>query len=232
MSERQLGAAGGPGGPAASAGSVPSSTGGASGASGESGAVAAVAAVGVGAAVGIVGLEARLAAVTSLAARARSAARAAGSRLVVLVDGRSGTGKTTLAGALAGELGAQLVHLDDVYPGWDGLRAAADAVVSDVLGGPSGHRRWDWGAGAPADWVDLDPSEPIVVEGCGALSRASAPLAVLRIWLTAEDQERWRRAIGRDGAVFAAEWDRWAAQEDAFIAAEDPATLADVVLRS
>lgn len=151
---------------------------------------------------------------------------------MVLVDGRSGTGKTTLGNAVAEQLGAQVVHLDDVYPGWDGLRAAADAVVADVLGTPSGYRRWDWAAGAPADWVPLDPEAPVVVEGCGALSRASAPLASVRVWLETDDDTRWERAIGRDGAVFAREWDRWAAQESAFIAAEGPAELADVALRT
>lgn len=167
----------------------------------------------------------------SLATRARHAT-AAGARIVVLLDGRSGTGKTTLGDALAEELDAQLVHLDDVYPGWDGLRAAADAVVTDVLGPPSGHRRWDWDASAPAGWTAVDPDLPLVVEGCGALSRASAPLAGLRVWLEADDDERWRRAIGRDGDVFAREWDRWAAQERAFIATEDPVRLADVVIRT
>lgn len=167
----------------------------------------------------------------SLAARAR-AATSAGIRIVVLLDGRSGTGKTTLGEALAEQLDAQLVHLDDVYPGWDGLRAAADAVVTDVLGPASGHRRWDWDASAPAGWTAVDAGLPVVVEGCGALSRASAPLATLRVWLEAEDDERWRRAIGRDGEVFAREWDRWAAQEQAFIADEDPASLADVVIRT
>lgn len=178
------------------------------------------------------GREARLGPVRSLAARARAAATASGRRSVVLVDGRSGTGKTTLGGALAIELGAQLVHLDDVYPGWDGLLAASTAVVEDVLGAPSGYRQWDWERSEPAAWVSLDPDEPLVVEGCGALSRASASLATLRIWMSADDAERKRRAIDRDGAVFAEQWDRWAAQEDAFIAEQDPASLADVVLRS
>lgn len=181
------------------------------------------------------GREARLDSVTSLAARARVASvasAASGRRSVVLVDGRSGTGKTTLGGALAAELGAQLVHLDDVYPGWDGLLAASTAVVDDVLGAPSGYRQWDWERSEPAAWVSLDPAAPLVVEGCGALSRASAPLGTLRIWMSADDAERKRRAIDRDGAVFAAQWDRWAAQEDIFLATEDPASLADVVLRS
>jgi len=176
--------------------------------------------------------EARPGSVPSLADRARAASTGAHRRAVVLIDGRSGTGKTTLGQALAAALGAQLVHLDDVYPGWDGLSAAAAAVVHDVLGTPSGYRRWDWERSEPAAWVAVDPSAPIVVEGCGALSRAAAPLATFRIWMVADDAERRRRAIDRDGAVFAAQWDRWAGQEDAFIAAEDPASMADVVVRS
>ncbi|MFZ7088218.1 ATP-binding protein [Curtobacterium sp. RRHDQ10] len=178
------------------------------------------------------------------------------SRPVVLVDGRSGTGKTTLAGGLAAALGAELVHLDDVYPGWDGLRAAADAVVRDVLGGSRtsagrgsedladepvppqvpeptprpGWRRYDWGAGLQAEWHALDPTRPLVVEGCGALSRGAAPRATLRIWLDGEDATRRRRALDRDGAVFAREWERWAAQERAFIREEDPMSLADRLL--
>ncbi|MGN8051403.1 ATP-binding protein [Curtobacterium sp. 22159] len=153
-------------------------------------------------------------------------------RVVVLVDGRSGTGKTTLGDALAERLGAQVVHLDDVYPGWDGLRAASDAVVTDVLGARSGYRRWDWAASEPDGWTAVDPRLPVVVEGCGALSRDSAPLATLRVWLEADDRTRWQRAIGRDGEVFARQWERWAAQEEAFIAAEDPAALADLVVRT
>ncbi|MEK6344262.1 MAG: ATP-binding protein, partial [Curtobacterium sp.] len=115
---------------------------------------------------------------------------------------------------------------------WDGLRAAADAVTTDVLGPPSGYRRWDWTTSAPAGWTAVDPTLPVVVEGCGALSRTSAPMADLRVWLEADDDERRHRAIGRDGEVFAREWDRWAAQERAFITAEDPASLADVVIRT
>jgi uridine kinase len=166
-----------------------------------------------------------------LVARARTA-----SRPVVLIDGRSGTGKTTLAAALAPRLDAQLVHLDDVYPGWDGLDAASEHVVAEVLAAPdrTGRprwRRWDWGTDLPAEWHALDATRPLVVEGCGALSRAAAERATLRIWLEGDDEVRKRRAIERDGATFAREWDRWAAEEDAFLAREDPRSLADVVLR-
>ncbi len=85
---------------------------------------------------------------------------------------------------------------------------------------------------SPTSWVSIEPDAPLVVEGCGAVSRASAPLATLRVWLEADDEVRRDRAIGRDGEVFAREWERWAAQERAFIAAEAPRALADVVVRT
>lgn len=167
-----------------------------------------------------------------LADLVRRVREGAAERAVVLIDGRSGTGKTTLGNALASELGAQVVHLDDVYPGWDGLLAASEAVVRDILGEPSGYRRWDWTTSEPDGWAGIDPRLPVVIEGCGALSRASARCASLRVWLEADDDLRWRRAIGRDGETFARQWERWAAQEAVFIAAEDPAGLADVVVRT
>ena len=32
-----------------------------------------------------------------------------------------------------------------------------------------GYRRWDWERAEPAEWVPIDPSLPLVIEGCGAL---------------------------------------------------------------
>ena len=54
---------------------------------------------------------------------------------VIGVDGPSGAGKTRLAEQLADTLdGAGVVHLDDLYPGWDGLEAAlAKGRPADIL---------------------------------------------------------------------------------------------------
>ncbi len=164
---------------------------------------------------------------------------------LVLVDGPSGSGKSTLADALVrdGDLaaglppGAQLLRLDDVYPGWDGLAAAARHLERHVLQEmrPDGRprwRRWDWAAGAPAEWHDLDPARPLVVEGCGSLTRVAARLATRRIWVEADDAVRRARAIARDGDAFAREWERWDAQWRAHVDRDDPRALADVVVRT
>lgn len=156
---------------------------------------------------------------------------AAGSqRVVVLIDGRSGAGKSELATVLSGALDAQLVRLDELYPGWEGLEAGSAAVHETVLRPREpGWTGWDWTSARAAGWHPLDSERPVIVEGCGALSRANRALAIFGIWLEVDAVERHRRVTARDGGRFDAYWDSWAAQEDAFIAREHPRQLADVV---
>ena len=93
-----------------------------------------------------------------------------------------------------------------------------------------GWTRWDWAAGAPAEWHPLDPDRAIVIEGCGALSRANRASATFGIWIEADADERRRRSSDRDHGRFDRYWQPWAAQEDAFIAREQPRELADLII--
>jgi uridine kinase len=149
----------------------------------------------------------------------------------LLIDGRSGSGKTELAALLAERWPeAQLVHLDDLYPGWDGLEAGSRSIGEHVLAARPRWRRWDWGSGSAAEWHELDAHRPIVVEGSGALSRTNRALADFGVWVELDDVRRKARALARDGAAYAPHWDRWAAQEEAFLARENPRGLADTVV--
>ena len=151
---------------------------------------------------------------------------------VMLVDGRSGSGKTELARAVvAGVPGAQLVRLDDLYPGWDGLEAGSRAAHDQILAAEHPRwRRWDWAAEDYAEWHDVDPALPLVIEGCGALSRANRSLATFGIWVALDPETRKRRALARDGESYAPHWDGWAAQEEVFLTRENPAAHADAVV--
>jgi uridine kinase len=146
---------------------------------------------------------------------------------VVLIDGRSGSGKTELGYAIAPLLDAQLVRLDDLYPGWHGLEAGSELVRTDVLGRHR-WRRWDWATGTFAEHHELDPGRAIVVDGSGSLSRANRQLATLGVWVELDEPTRKARALARDGAMYAPHWDEWAEQEQSFCDRERPDRLADI----
>lgn len=152
---------------------------------------------------------------------------------ITLIDGRSGSGKTTFATELATRTGSQLLSLDDVYPGWDGLEAGEAHVLRHVLraiaeGTEPCWRSWNWADSRPGSWHSLDPARPIVIEGCGAISPAARALADHAIWIELpDDDERRRRAIARDGEQFALNWQRWARQEEWHARLHDPRGTAD-----
>jgi chloramphenicol 3-O-phosphotransferase len=151
---------------------------------------------------------------------------------VIAIDGRSGAGKSTLAENVAVALGAQLVRVEDFYPGWAGLADGAAYLATDVLarvraGDVVVPRRWDWHADEFLDGVPVHPGL-IVAEGCGALSRASRPLVDVGVWLEVDADLRHRRATLRDADD--SWWADWRAQEDAFYATEGSPELADVTL--
>ncbi|MDQ7993578.1 MAG: cobalt ABC transporter [Propionicimonas sp.] len=167
------------------------------------------------------------------AAILRAVAATGSARPVVLIDGGAGAGKTTLAASLAeawpGRV--QLVGMDALYPGWGGLAAGSATVAGSVLRPDDpGYRRWDWAASRPAEWVALDPSLPLLVEGCGALTPRTRARADLGVWCELEEAERRRRAIARDGELFASHWEEWEAQEAEHWRAHRPWELADITV--
>jgi uridine kinase len=173
--------------------------------------------------------------VTRIGMAVRRAVPRAGGTRVVAVDGRSGAGKTSLAGILRAELAAPVVSLEDLYGGWDGLERGIDLLVSEVLEPLAAGRialvpRYDWVARKWAEPVALDPPEVLIVEGVGAGARRAAAYASVLVWLEATPAVRKKRALDRDGETFAPHWDRWAAQEDAMLAREHTPERADILI--
>lgn len=153
---------------------------------------------------------------------------------VLLIDGRSGTGKTTLAASLASAMSASsIVHMDDLYPGWDGLDDGAALLVEWILspfasGRVGEWRRWDWMLSERAEAHVVPNDRPLIIEGCGASSMASRSLADLALWMEAPVDQREDRLLGRGDDV---EWlPAWTRQEDAFIVGEQPDLGADLVV--
>ncbi len=156
---------------------------------------------------------------------------------VVVIDGRSGAGKTTLARLVADRwpIGGpvQMVALDSLYPGWDGLAEGAQRAYDGVLraharGLMGSWRRWDWERSAEAETHGVDPALGLILEGCGVLTPAAARVADVSVWVDGPAESRRRRALERDGDGFRPHWERWARQEDEHIRVHAPEASAQI----
>jgi len=159
-----------------------------------------------------------------------------GATKVVAIDGPSGAGKTDLTAALAEHLpGAHVLHMDDLYPGWDGLAQAVadlhDKILAPVARGElAAYRRWDWEHDRYADWHSLPATPLLLVEGAGSGAGRNADLESVLIWLEADRDVRFRRGIRRDAEAYRPHWRRWAEQEEALFLADATRSRADLIV--
>ena len=171
-------------------------------------------------------------------ARVRSSAPRLGPVRLMAIDGPAGSGKTTLAAAVARRLVAAgdavaTVHLDDLYEGWTGLEGVWDRLERDVLGplsrGEAGrYQRYDWASGDRVQWRIVPVPDVLVVEGCGAAARAVDGRAAVRIWVEAPETVRLERGLARDGQAMRDQWLAWMADESAHFTRERTRERADV----
>jgi hypothetical protein len=177
-------------------------------------------------------------AIELLAAAVRAAPPRCGDVRVVCVDGPAGSGKTTLADALARALAVgSPVHLDDLYCGWDqdlgqGLSGRVGAWLLDAWssGLPGWHLAYDWAARRYASWVEVPVRPVIILEGCGAGAAGIRARASLLIWVEAPPQECLARGLARDGPQLQAQWRAWQAHERAHFAADGTREAAEVAV--
>ncbi|ALV41754.1 anthranilate synthase [Pseudarthrobacter sulfonivorans] len=157
--------------------------------------------------------------------------------VIIAIDGRSGAGKTTLAIELAAQLRnhhkVALFHLEDIYPGWNGLTAGIERYVSTVLtplsrAEPATWTSWDWNRHYDGDTRVTLPAEIVIIEGVGAAAADARPLLNAVIWADSPDDIRRKRALDRDGGTYEPFWDQWAEQEEAWLAADDVPHEADI----
>jgi uridine kinase len=150
---------------------------------------------------------------------------------IVVIDGRAGSGKSTLAASLQnalflqGESLPRLIHMEDLYEGWDGLAQGADYLQRVVLmpllaAKTSSWQEYNWETNNRERWREFSGGTPLIIEGCGSLNRYTSSIANLTVWLDVPEETRRARWVERDGHAFDAYFDSWAAQELDFIARE------------
>ncbi|WP_031517602.1 uridine kinase family protein [Streptomyces sp. NRRL F-5123] len=155
---------------------------------------------------------------------------------LVAVDGHAGSGKTTLAGRLAAELGGvPVVHTDDLATheepfGWE-ERFGAQIAGPFAAGLAARHEVYDWTARRFASWRDVPAAPVVLVEGVGAGRRALRPHLALTLWLEVGRGTARGRGMRRDGPALAPFWTGWSAAEDAHFASDPTRPYADLLVR-
>ena len=97
---------------------------------------------------------------------------------VIGLDGRSGSGKTVLAAALAARIApfarVEVIEIESMYRGWDGLAAAVGddgpypaAVRALRERGTATWTTWDWHRAAPGPPRRTAPADVVVCEWAG-----------------------------------------------------------------
>jgi uridine kinase len=162
-----------------------------------------------------------------------------GATRLVCIDGRTGSGKSTLGEALhaaAAEVGTTaLIHLDDLLDGWEGLARVSRTLESHVLeplreGRPGRYRRYDWLAEQYAEERVVDPVDLLVVEGVGSGASSYSSWVTTLVWVDAPRDLGLTRSLARDGESVRPQLLRWMQDEDALFGREHTRDRADLVV--
>lgn len=161
-----------------------------------------------------------------------AAAAQRGKPTVVAIDGRCGSGKTSLARLAQQILPCNVIHMDDFYlppkkrdPNWmhipggnmDFQRFLKEVLIPAESGRPIYYRPYDCRSGAPGDAVFLPSNFLTVVEGSYALHPLLAPHYDVKIFMTCSQDEQHRRLKRREGDHIAAYESRWIPLEEQYL---------------
>ena len=157
---------------------------------------------------------------------------------ILAVDGRSGSGKSTVAALLDRSVPASaIVHTDDVawhHSFFDWSDLLVEGILKPLRNGravsyrpPGWDKRGRPGAIEVAAGLDL-----VIVEGVGASRTEVMPWIDRALWVQSDLEEAERRGIARDGGTEKARdfWREWGAQEFDFLQRQRPWERAMVIV--
>ncbi len=163
-----------------------------------------------------------------------------GSTHVFAIDGRAGSGKTTLAHelflALAQDRTVTVIHLDEIYDGWENaLSFSLTEKLHDLLQGLSEEKtQWlpiyNWTAQSFDSSKEITPCDLLILEGVASAQEIVREYATATIWLDVDRELGLERVLERDGQAITAQMLQWQMDEDAHFSQDKTRENTDFVL--
>ncbi len=166
--------------------------------------------------------------------------------LLIAIDGRCASGKTTLAGILKDILRCNVVHMDHFFlqthqrtrerlqePGGnvDYERVLEEVLIPLSKGESAVYRIYDCHKQSLGEEVILQPAEITIVEGSYACHPVLRSYYDLKVFLTVEPKEQLRRIELRNGADAADVFrEKWIPLEEAYFTRLKVAEESDIVI--
>ncbi len=170
------------------------------------------------------------------------------SHVIVAIDGRCASGKTTVAATLAERLHCPVCHMDDFFLRPEqrtperlaipGENVDHERFLSEVLqpladGKPFSYHPYDCRTRSLGDALSVDPTNVSVtlVEGSYACHPSLWPFYDLRIFLDISSEQQAARILARNGAEMAQRFaDTWIPLEEAYFDAYDLRSMCDLYI--
>ena len=167
-------------------------------------------------------------------------------RIIVAIDGRCGSGKTTLAARLQKELRCAVYHMDDFFPRPEqrteerlsrpGENVDHERFLEEVLlplhgTQPVTYRPFLCAQLQLGEPVTMDANRLAIVEGAYACHPELWEHYDLRVFLTVDPEEQMRRIEKRNGPEKAKQFrDRWIPFEEKYFKAFDVQSRCDICI--
>jgi uridine kinase len=160
--------------------------------------------------------------------------------LVIAIDGPAGSGKSTLASEIArgfaGTYDIEVIHLDELYNGWDEalsdelFQRISQLIAAQRAGLATDLAIYDWSAKSFSGSREIKAVQLLIIEGVGSSNLLLQDYLTTSIWLDIEQSIGLARVLERDGEQIREEMVKWQKMESEYFARDLTRERAEFIL--
>ena len=161
-------------------------------------------------------------------------------RPIIAIDGPAGAGKTTLAHeiylALSLKMSVNVIHVDDLYDGWDNaLGADLSAILKYLVNqhqksSSAQIKRYNWSTSSFGESENIEPADLLILEGVGSGDKSLQDDLAALIWIDIDPEIGVMRVIDRDGYQVEDEMKKWLGTQQKYFSQHSTREKADFIL--